>query len=74
MKRLNRIIQIIWLAVAAVAAVEAYIAYGKAGHVDTRVYLMIGAFVVAVAMYTLRRYQGRNMKSNNSKNEKGDTE
>jgi tryptophan-rich sensory protein len=62
MKRLNKIIQIIWLAVAAVAAVEGYIAYQKAGGFNQRVYLMIGAFVVAIAMYTLRKRQGKSIK------------
>ena len=62
MKRLNRIIQIIWLAVAAIAAVEGYAAYREAGELNTRVYLMAGAFVTAIAMYTLRKRQGRNMQ------------
>ncbi len=62
MKKLNRIIQIIWLAVAAVAAVEGFIAYREEGGFNQRVYLMIGAFVVAIAMYTLRKRQGKTIK------------
>ena len=60
MKRLNRIMQIVWLAVAAVAAVEAYITHRDFGFTN-RVYLMLGVFVVGLAMYTLRRRQGKNM-------------
>ena len=62
MKRLNRIIQIIWLAIAAIAAVEGFIAYRDGGGFNQRVYLMIGAFVVAIAMYTLRKRQGKSIK------------
>ncbi|MBO6517116.1 MAG: hypothetical protein JJ975_11250 [Bacteroidia bacterium] len=62
MKRLNRIIQIVWLAVAAVAAVEAVVEYQKASGFNSKVYLMMGAFVVALAMYTLRKRQGKTMK------------
>ncbi len=61
MKRINRIIQIVWMIVGAVALVEAFIEFQKNG-VGTRVYILFGAFVVALVMYSLRRRQGRSMK------------
>lgn len=62
MKKVNKIIQIIWLAVAAISAVEAYKAYSDNGGFNTRVYVMIGAFVVGIVMYSLRKRQGKSIK------------
>lgn len=60
MKKFNRFIQIIWLAVAAVSAVEAYKAYSDGNGLNSKVYLMIGVFVAAIAMYSIRKRQGKN--------------
>jgi len=62
MKKFNKIIQFIWLAVAAVSAVEGYKAYTEGGGFNSRVYLMMGAFVAGIVMYSLRKRQGKSMK------------
>jgi len=62
MKKFNRFIQIIWLGVAAVAAWEAYLSYYNTKMFNGRFWLMIGAFTAAIAMYSIRKRQGRSMK------------
>lgn len=59
--KLRRIIEIVWLGVAAFAAVEGYLSYTKEGFGNNTI-LMIVVFVMAIAMYTLRRKQRMNMK------------
>ena len=58
---LRRIVEIVWLGVAAFAVVEGYIAYKTEGFGNNFV-LMIVVFVVAIAMYTLRKRQRTKMK------------
>ncbi|MBI1306618.1 MAG: hypothetical protein GC181_08395 [Bacteroidetes bacterium] len=57
---LRRIIEIVWLAIAAFAAVEGYVSYQKEGFGNNTL-LMTVVFVVAIAMYTLRRRQRMRM-------------
>ncbi len=56
---MRRFVEIVWLAVAAIAAVEAYMAFKDFGFTQ-RTYVMIGAFCVALFMYSLRKRQRRN--------------
>jgi len=56
---MRRFVEIVWLAVAAIAAVEAYMAFKDSGFAQ-RTYVMIGAFCVALFMYSLRKRQRRN--------------
>jgi tryptophan-rich sensory protein len=62
MKKFNRFIQIIWLVIAAVAAVEAYIAFGKGAAFRNKFYLMAFVFAASIAMYAIRKRQGRSIK------------
>ncbi|MCB0733200.1 MAG: hypothetical protein H6608_05155 [Flavobacteriales bacterium] len=59
--KLRRIVEIVWLAVAAFAAVEGYISYTKEKFGNNTI-LMVVVFVMAIAMYTLRRRQRMNME------------
>ncbi|MFT4521884.1 MAG: hypothetical protein ACI8ZN_000823 [Bacteroidia bacterium] len=61
MKHLKRLVEIMWLAIAAFAAVEGFISFRAEGlSQNTIIYVVV--FVLAIAMYTLRKRQGRKSK------------
>ena len=62
MKKFNRFVQIIWLGVVAVAAWEAYLSYYNTKAFNQRFFLMAFVFVAAIAMYSIRKRQGKSMK------------
>jgi hypothetical protein len=62
MRKFNKLIQIVWLGVAAVAAWEAYLSYYNTKEFNGRFGLMAFVFVAAIAMYSIRKRQGKSMK------------
>ncbi len=62
MKKFNRFIQIVWLGVAAVSAWEAFLAYYNTGKFNGRFAMFAFVFVAAIAMYSIRKRQGKSMK------------